>query len=60
MFAKDASNLASFYGSDIDGIVCVKHIGLGLASSDFNFTVTSWFLGNVCIKPYLQLSEGGK
>ena len=25
---KDASNLASFYGSHIDEIVCVKQIGL--------------------------------
>ena len=46
--------LASFYGSHIDEIVCVKQIGFGLAmalngrntkrnkmSSDFNFTVTS-------------------
>ena len=23
-------------------------------SSDFNFTVTSWFLGNVCVKPYFN------
>ena len=49
---KDASNIASFYGSHIDGIVCVKQIGLGLArtlkkyyfikmSSDFDFNVTS-------------------
>jgi hypothetical protein len=28
---KDASNLASFYGSHIDGVVCLKQIGLGLA-----------------------------
>ena len=26
---KDASNLASFYGSHIDGMVCVKQIDLG-------------------------------
>ena len=26
----DSSNLASFYGSDIDGIVCVGQIGQGL------------------------------
>ena len=50
---RDASNLASFYGSHIDGMVCVKQIGSGSArtlkkyynfikmSSDFNFTVTS-------------------
>ena len=24
-------HLASFYGSDIDGIICVRQIGLGLA-----------------------------
>ena len=43
---KDASNLASFYGSHIDGIVCViQQIGLGSARAlqlrrnwkDFNF-----------------------
>ena len=28
-FVKDVSNLASFYGSHIDGIVCVKQIDLG-------------------------------
>ena len=28
---RDASNLASFYCSYIDGIVCVKQIGLGSA-----------------------------
>ena len=27
----DASNLAYFYGSHIDGIVCVKQIGMGSA-----------------------------
>jgi hypothetical protein len=27
---KDASNLASFYGSQIDRSICVKQIGLGL------------------------------
>ena len=27
----DASNLVIFYGSHIDGIICVKQIGLGLA-----------------------------
>ena len=70
--AKDASNLASFYCSHIDGIVCVKQIGLGLAktlkkcknfvrmSSDFNFTVVSRFLGNVCVKPCFNTQgEGG-
>ena len=30
-FVKDVSNLASFYGSHINGIVCVKQIGLGFA-----------------------------
>ena len=30
---KDASNLASFYGSHIDGVVCVKHIDLGSAKT---------------------------
>jgi hypothetical protein len=30
-FVKDTSNLATFYGLHIDGIVCVKQIGLGLA-----------------------------
>ena len=53
----DASNLAYFYGSHIDGIICVKQIDLGSAlskdikkilkfykiSSDFNFTVLSTF-----------------
>ena len=30
MLVKDASNLASFYGSDIDGIVCDTHwLGVG-------------------------------
>ena len=50
---EDALNLASFYDSHIDGIICVKQIGLGLArtlkkylkilkmSSDFNFTIIS-------------------
>ena len=28
---KEVSNLAIFYGSNIDGIVCVKQIDLGLA-----------------------------
>ena len=28
---KVASNLASFYGSHIDEIICVKHIGSGSA-----------------------------
>ena len=52
-YKRDASNLASFYDSSIDVILCVKQIGLGSArtlkkyynfikiSSDFNFTVTS-------------------
>ena len=31
---ENGSNLASFYGSRIDGIVCVKQIGLGLANKD--------------------------
>ena len=49
--AKDAKTLASFHGSHIDGIVCVKQIDFGSArtlkknfikmSSDFNFNVTS-------------------
>ena len=63
---KDSSNLASFYGSYINGIVCEKKIGLEPArtlkkywnflkmSSDINFTVTSWFLGNVFEKPYFN------
>ena len=63
---KDASSLAYFYGSHIDGIVCVKHIGSVLPmtlktykkfikmSSDLNFTVTSPFLGNVRVKRYLN------
>ena len=33
-FVKDASNSASFYGSQINGVVCVKQIGLGLARQD--------------------------
>ena len=28
-------------------------------SSDFNFTVTSWFLGNVRVKPYFNTQWGG-
>ena len=28
---KDASNIAIFYGSHIDGIVCVKQMDMGLA-----------------------------
>ena len=28
-------------------------------SSDFNFTITSWFLGNVCKKPYFNTQWGG-
>ena len=56
--------LKFFYSSHIDGIICVKQIGLGLIgtlkkylnrikiSSDINFIVTSWFLGNVRVKPY--------
>ena len=63
---KNASNLDSFYGSHIDGILCVKQIDFGSArtlnkywnlikmSSDFNFTVTSWFLGNVHVKAYFN------
>ena len=27
-------------------------------SSDFNFTVTSWFLGNVRVKPYFNTQWG--
>ena len=29
-------------------------------SSDLNFTVTSWFLGNVRVKPYFNTRWGGK
>ena len=29
-------------------------------SSDFNFTVASWFLGNVHVKPISTHSEGGE
>ena len=62
----DASNLASFYDSHIDEIFCVKQIGLESAmtlkkylnftkmSSDSNFTVASWFLGNVLVKSYFN------
>ena len=65
--AKNYQNLASFDGSYIDGIICVKQNSLGSArtwkkyvlkkymkkNSDFNFTVcTSWFLGKVRIKTY--------
>ena len=57
---QDASNLAYFFGSHIDGIVWVKQFSLGSArtkillkiSSDFNFTVTSWWIGNDRVKPY--------
>ena len=28
-------------------------------SSDSNFTVTSKFLGNVCVRPYLKHTVGG-
>ena len=31
LVVEDESNLASFYDSHIDGIVCVKQIDLGLA-----------------------------
>ena len=52
-------------------IVCMEKISLGLArvlinyqnliemSSDFNFTVASWFPGNVHIKPISTPSGGG-
>ena len=51
-------------------IIWVKHIGLGLArtskkylnfikmSSNVNFTVTLWFLGNIRIKPYFNILWG--
>ena len=60
--------LASFYDSHIDGIVCVcekdclgvrKDIKKVLKiSSDFNFTVTSSFLGNIRLKPYFKTQWG--
>ena len=69
---KDASNLASFYGSQVDGMVYVKQIDLGSArtlkkylffikmSSDVTFTVISLFLGNVHVKPYFFKLGGGQ
>ena len=65
---KDSSNIASFYGLHIDGIICEKQIGLGLAkkywnfmkiSSDCYFTVKTWFLENVHVNPYFNTQWRG-
>ena len=41
---KDASNLASFYSSHIDGIICVEQIGLGLARILKKYAITLFSL----------------